>query len=109
VLVPGLTHLEATATQVILADSLVKILAAYLCPSRQLFGADLTAWFGGGLPVLMAGDLNAKHMDWNSRLNTRRGKLIRDYPDGNSCLVFGPDTHSPTHTNPPLLSISWTS
>jgi len=51
----------------------------------------------------MAGDLNAKHVDWNSRLNTRRGKILREYADGNSCLIFGPD--SPT-TNPynPLVT-----
>ena len=51
----------------------------------------------------MAGDLNAKHVDWKSRLNTRRGKLLREYADGNSCLIFGPD--SPT-TNPynPLVT-----
>ena len=75
----------------------MKILAAYLSPSRLLIEADLTASFGGGLPGLMAGDLNAKHVDWNSRLTTRRGKLLRDYADENSCLIFGPDT--PT-TNP---------
>jgi len=45
----------------------------------------------------MAGDLNTKHVDWNSRLSTRRGKLLRDYADGNSCLMFRLDT--PT-TNP---------
>ena len=45
----------------------------------------------------MAGDLNAKHVDWNSRLTTRCRKLLRDYVDGNSCLIFGPDT---TTTNP---------
>jgi len=45
----------------------------------------------------MAGNLNANHVDWNSCLNTRRGKLLRDYAEGNSCLIFGPD--SPT-TNP---------
>ena len=45
----------------------------------------------------MAGDFNAKNVDWNSRLITRRGKLLREYADGNSCLIFGPD--SPT-TNP---------
>jgi hypothetical protein len=45
----------------------------------------------------MAGDLNAKHVDWNSRLNTSRGNLLHDYTDENSCLIFGPDT--PT-TNP---------
>jgi len=95
--IPGLTHLETTAIQVKLAGWPVLNLAAYLSPSRKLIGADLTACFGGGLPGLMAGDINAKHVDWNSRLNTRRGKLLREYADGNSCLIFVPD--SPT-TNP---------
>ena len=86
-----------------MAGNPVLILAPYLSPSRTLIGADLTACFGGGLPVLMTGDLNAKHVDLNSRLNTRRGKLLRDYANGNSGLIFGPD--SPT-TNPynPLVT-----
>jgi len=62
--------------------------------SRPLIVADLTASFGGGLPVLMAGDLNAKHVDRNSRMNTRWGKLLRDYADGKSCLIFGTDSPS---------------
>jgi len=49
----------------------------------------MSACFGGGMPDLMAGDLNAKRLDWNSRLSTRRGKLLRNYADGNSCLIFG--------------------
>ena len=49
------------------------------------------------MPVLLVGDLNAKHVGWNSRLTTRRGKLLRDYADENCCLIFGPDF--PT-TNP---------
>jgi hypothetical protein len=72
--VPGLTQLVATAKQVILAGDSDKILASYLSPSRPLIGADLTACFGGGSPVLMAGDLNAKHVDWNSRLTREGGK-----------------------------------
>jgi len=48
----------------------------------------------------MAGDPNAKHVDWNSRLNTRRGKLLRDYVDGNSCLIFGPDSPTTSPYNP---------
>ena len=48
----------------------------------------------------MAGDFN---VDWNSWLNTRRGKLLRDYADENSCLIFEPD--SPT-TNPYNLSVA---
>jgi len=78
----------------------VKIIAANLSPSHPLIGADLTASFGGGLPDPMAGDLNAKHMDWNSRLNTRRGQLLRGYADDNSCLMFGPDTPPTNPYNP---------
>ena len=60
----------------------------------------MTACFGGRLPVLMAGDLNAKHVDWNSRLNSRRGKLLRDYADENSCLILGPDSPATNPYNP---------
>jgi hypothetical protein len=73
---PSLTYLEATAVQVTLAGRPVKILAAYPSPSRPLIGADLTACFGRGLPVLMVGDLNAEHVDWNSRLSTTALRLI---------------------------------
>ena len=40
--VPGLTHLEATAIHVMLTSGPVKILAAYLSPSRPLIEADLS-------------------------------------------------------------------
>jgi hypothetical protein len=45
----------------------------------------------------MAGDLNAKHVDWNSRLITTRGWHLRDYANVHSCLIYWPET--PT-TNP---------
>jgi len=60
--VQGLQHLEATRIQVILATKPVKILAAFLLPTSPLIVSDLSACLGGGLPVLMAGDLNAKHV-----------------------------------------------
>jgi hypothetical protein len=78
----------------------VKILAAYLSPTRPLIGADLTACFGGGFPVLMAGDLNAKYVDWNSRMTMKR---LRDYADGNSCLIYGQE--NPT-TKPYFQSVT---
>jgi hypothetical protein len=70
----------------------VNILAAYLSPSRPLILEDFTASLGGGLPILMVGDLNAIHVDWNSQLDRRRGKYLPDYAIGNSCLIFRPYT-----------------
>jgi endonuclease/exonuclease/phosphatase family metal-dependent hydrolase len=98
--VPGLRHLEATAIQTALAGRPVKILAVYLSPSRRLIKRDLSACLYGGLPVLMAGDLNAKHVDWNSGLTTTRGRLLRDYADRRSCLIYGPDSPTTIPYNP---------
>jgi endonuclease/exonuclease/phosphatase (EEP) superfamily protein YafD len=83
-----------------LATKPVKILAVYLSPSRPLIVSDLSACLGGGLSILMAGDLNAKHADWNSSLITKRGRLLRDYTDKNSCLIHGPDTPTTVPYNP---------
>ena len=98
-----MTHLKATANPVTLAGKPVIILAAYVSPSSPLIGVDRTACLGRGLSILMPGDFNVKHVDWNSRLRTRRGKLLRDYADENSCMIFGPD--SPT-TNPYNSSVT---
>jgi hypothetical protein len=83
-----------------MSDKPVKIFAAYLSPSLPLIRVDLSSCFSGGMPVLRAGDLNAKHMDWNLRLITRRGKLLCDNGDQNSCLIFGPDTPTTNPYNP---------
>jgi hypothetical protein len=80
--VQGLQHVEATAIQVMLAGKPVKILATYLSPTQPLIASHLSA-----CPVLMAGDLNAKHVEWNSRLITKTGRLLRDYAEKNSCLI----------------------
>jgi len=98
--VPALTHLEATAIQVSLAGKPVLYLAAYLSPSHPLIGADPTANFGWELPIMLPGDLNAQHVDWNSRLSTGRVKLLRDYADQNSCLNFGMDSPTSNPCNP---------
>ena len=87
VLIQGLRHLEATAIQVMLASILVLTLAVYLSPSQLLIEPDLSASLGDRLPILMEGDLNAKHMDWNSRLIMTKVRLLYNYTSKNSCLI----------------------
>jgi hypothetical protein len=65
-----------------------------------MVASDLPECLGGGLPVLMAGDPNVKHIEWNSRLVTKRGRLLRDYADKNSCLIYGPNTPTSVPYNP---------
>jgi hypothetical protein len=68
-----------------------------------MLGADLTVCFGQEMPALMAGDLNAKHMDWISRLSTRRRKLLRYHADEKSHLIFGPDSPTSNPYNPYIM------
>jgi hypothetical protein len=42
----------------------------------------------------MAGDLNAKHTDWNSGLTRARGSFLHPYANRNSCFICGPDSHT---------------
>jgi hypothetical protein len=92
--VSGLQNLENTSTHLIFSTRTVTLVAAYVPPIRPLIDSDLTESLSEGLHVLMVGYLNAKHMDWNFRLNTARGSLLRVYPNRNSCLIYGP--YSPT-------------
>ena len=97
--VPGLRHLEATAIKMKLAGKPAKILAVYLSPSRPI-RLDLTVCLRSGLPVLSVGNLNAKHVDCNSRLTSLRGKLLHDYADRHSCFIYEPDSPTSVPYNP---------
>jgi hypothetical protein len=95
--VSELQYLEATPTYVILATRPVKLVWAYLAPTRPFTESDVTECLSGGIPGLMAGDHKAKHNDWNSRLTTARRALLRDYADRNSCLIYGPESPTTAH------------
>jgi hypothetical protein len=86
--VSGLQQLEATSKHLVLATRPMKIAAAYLSPTRQLFESDRTECMSGELTALMTGDVNAKHTDWNSRLITARGSLLCDQANRNICFIY---------------------
>jgi hypothetical protein len=65
-----------------MARKAVKILAVYLIALPASICFRTFCRLGGSLLVLMAGDLNAKHVDWNSRLITIKGRLLCDYANG---------------------------
>jgi hypothetical protein len=89
--VSGLQHLEATAIQIVLATRPVKFVSAYLSPTQPLIESDLSVCLSGGFPILMPGDINAEHTDWDSRLTTARDSLLHDYAIRNTCSIYGPD------------------
>ena len=93
IIMSGLEQLEATAVQRNLGGRPVKLLGVYIAPNRPILD-DMSECFRGSLPVLMAGDPNAKHNDWNSRVKSRKAELLREYVSTNSCIVYGPTTQT---------------
>jgi hypothetical protein len=74
--------LEATAIQVALAGKLVKNLCGLPLAFPPTEQSGPVRLFRRGIAGLMAGDPNAKNVDWNSRLSTR----------GNSCVIMATKT-----------------
>ena len=107
--VSNLQQLEAIAICEKIGGTPVKLVAVYLSPLRSFLNADLSECFGGGKPAFLAGDLNAKHREWNSRVKSPQGVPLRDFATANCCFVHGPDNPStvpicPNHT-PDVLDL----
>jgi len=64
----------------------------YLSSCQGFINLDLSPCLGGSFPILMAGDLNGKHVHWNSMLITPRGRGFCDCANEYSCLIFRLDT-----------------
>ena len=90
VLVSNLWQMEAIAICVSIGGWPVKLVAVYQLPLRSLVDADLSECISEGTPVLLADDLNVKHKDGNSRRNSSRGVLLRQFATTNSCIVYEP-------------------
>jgi hypothetical protein len=68
----NLWQMKVTAISVNIGGRPVKLVAVYQSSLRSLLDADLLEWISRGTPVLLVGDLNATHKDWNSGLNSPR-------------------------------------
>lgn len=93
-LLPPAQHLEATAVVVRTTSGRVRLVAAYNPPNRRLLEDDLKGVLNTDLSVIIAGDLNAKHPTWNSRIANANGKILRSFTDRESVSVDAPVDHT---------------
>ena len=90
VLLPATTHLEITAVEMLNTLGGVFLVVAYKPPQKELLHPDLAVAFDAHRRVIMAGDLNCKHRDWNSRLTAPNGKRLRRFADSRRVAVVRP-------------------
>ncbi|KAJ2952535.1 hypothetical protein O0L34_g6854 [Tuta absoluta] len=113
---PPLCYMEASACRLSMTGHQpITIVSVYLSPSnnretKPLLKSELESLFNLGDSVIIAGDLNAKHMSWNCIANNPRGNLLFEWQDELSFDLVAPTevTHYPhtvTH-RPDILDIA---
>ncbi|GJQ75498.1 hypothetical protein Trydic_g17585 [Trypoxylus dichotomus] len=82
-----LHNIEATNITVNLATGPIQLVAAYKAPNKLMLESDLSEIFSTRRATILAGDLNAKHPTWNSRLTNASGKCLRRFADDFNLVV----------------------
>jgi hypothetical protein len=73
----------------------VAVTAAYNRPENKFTESDLKKLFERSRKVIVGGDFNAKHGDWNRGRSNANGNLLKKYTDDNDLTVNYTD--EPTH------------
>jgi retron-type reverse transcriptase len=95
---PVLQSLEATAVRVETANGPLTIISCYHPPRILLRENDITEILDTGTSVIAAGDFNAKHQAWGSRVANRNGRILYELADAIDLLVEAPP--EPTYYSP---------
>ncbi|KAK2583960.1 hypothetical protein KPH14_006424 [Odynerus spinipes] len=89
--------------------SRINVITAYRRPSSVLRNRDLDELINSGDKVLIIGDLNAVHLNWNCNRNNRSGNILENYVQNNNCTIMYPDeptNYPPNNTTPTTIDIA---
>lgn len=98
--------MEISSIQVNLKSGPLNLHSVYYPPNATFYPNDVKKIFNTNTPTIIAGDLNAKHSEWNSIKTNTRGKELKKLADLNQIVIDGPS--DPTHehqSNPDVLDI----
>lgn len=88
-------ELEIISIQVKMKNGPLILHSVYYPPCKTFHENDIKNAFMSNSATVMAGDLNAKHSEWNSIVNNQRGLELKRLTDNTAIIVEGP--LEPTH------------
>ncbi|KAL1116330.1 hypothetical protein AAG570_005825 [Ranatra chinensis] len=94
VMLPTLTHTEATAVKLEIDGSPVTLISVYSPPGR-VSARDLDLLLTSDNRVIIAGDLNSKSEMWGCRKTNTTGRILYQHSLKNDYVILAPRT--PTH------------
>ena len=97
---PTLKNLQLTAIEISTHTETIAIGAVYHSPSLTLQNDDLDKIYNMCDSFIYAGDMNAKHTQWNSRIVSTRGRILASHAAVNEYEVLAPQEHTHYPRNP---------
>ncbi|GBM31304.1 hypothetical protein AVEN_91298-1 [Araneus ventricosus] len=79
----------------------INFVSAYRPPrqSHVNFTLDFESIYAYNSAIFIAGDLNAKHRNWNCTTNCKNGKLLASFAGKTNAKIIAPDTPTHFHRN----------
>ena len=101
--------IESSAIELILQGGSCKVFAVYSPPHKVLQNSDLAPFLSLDGSVVIAGDLNAKHISWGCRSSNQSGRSLLRASLSHSSTIEAPNepTFTPNNTNiiPDILDL----
>ncbi|KAL4100752.1 hypothetical protein QTP88_020784 [Uroleucon formosanum] len=105
----ALMYLEAVAVSININNKYITFVSAYQPPSRQMLIADYEKVMSLDNSVIIAGDLNSKHINWGCRVTNPNGSKLQAFIENTPFSISAPNTptYFPTDINrlPDILDI----
>jgi exonuclease III len=95
---PPLISIEATGVCISIGNNKILLAALYKSPGRAWSDADITELLSFRKKCILAGDVNAKHPFWNSRVSNPSGEKLLNLFDLDDFEISAPQC--PTHYSP---------
>jgi hypothetical protein len=108
---PNMGRLEAVAACIYFHNNeQLLFVSTYLPPPEPIIRTDLDKIFSTSTTVVLVGDLNSKHVAWNSSSVDPTGKTLLAYCIDNNLSIHYPNqpTHFPYNSTPSVLDIALT-
>jgi hypothetical protein len=95
------TVFECTAIK--LAHNDITVISIYNRPLNKFRQTDLDLILNSSNNVIIAGDINARHIDWGNSYNNTNGITLKNYIDNHAVTINHPMTHThfPANNNNP--------
>lgn len=89
--------MEATGIQLTTEEGKINTIVIYIPPKHDLPEEEITKILDTNEQTIIAGDLNAKHYEWNSKHTNATSVKLKKLADEKLFAVIGPDEDTHLH------------